>query len=114
MPTAREAVATAASTVDGVDVAAKYRQSLTAYTGFVKWNGRQRDDSGFGWMDSWQVWLALPQDVKTAEQWLADHLDELVSAVDDELVVTSAIPADLVLPGGSTNGLIIEGTRATA
>lgn len=110
----REDLAAAASTVTGVTVAAEYRQSLTPYFGFVKWGSRVRDDSGLGWMDTWQVWIALPQDVKTAEAWLSEHLAELIAAIDDELVVTTVIPADLVLEGGSTNGLIIEGTRPAA
>lgn len=111
---AREDIATAASSIEGIEVSAQYRQSLTPFYGFVKWSARNRDDSGLGWMDTWQVWLALPQDVKTSEAWLTDNLDALVSAVDDEVVVTTAIPADLVLEGGSTNGLIIEGTRPAA
>jgi hypothetical protein len=97
-----------------VEVAPEYRQNLAPYSGFVKWGGRIRDDSGLGWIDTWQIWIALPQDVKTAEEWLSGRLDELLQAVHTELVITSALPAELVLPGGSTNGLIIEGTRASA
>lgn len=108
---ARADIATAASTVTGVDVAPEYRQSLSPYTGFVKWNGLNRDESGLGWMDTWQVWLALPQDVKTAEQWLTQNLPALLDAVEPELYVTTVTPAELVLEGGSTNGLIIEGAR---
>ncbi|MBS2939586.1 hypothetical protein KDN32_17745 [Nocardioides sp. J2M5] len=108
---ARADIAAAASTVVGLDIAAEYRQSLQPFTGFVKWNGLNRDDSGLGWIDTWQVWVALPQDVKAAEQWIATHLRDLLVALADELYVTTATPADLVLEGGSTNGLIIEGAR---
>lgn len=104
----------AAATASGVDVSPDYRQTLQPYAGFVKWSGRNRDDSGFGWIDVWQVWLALPQDVRTAEQWLGEHLAPLVAAVDAELVVTTVSPAELVLDASKTNGLIIEGTRASA
>lgn len=97
-----------------LDVTAEYRQSLAPRSGFVKWSGRNRDDSGLGWIDTWQIWIALPQDVKTAEQWLSEHMEELLDAVHGELVITGAFPAELVLPGGTTNGLIIEGTRASA
>lgn len=114
MAGARDDIAVAATTVPGVQVYADYRQTLAPYTGFVKWNGRNRDDSSLGWMDSWQVWLALPQDVPTAEQWLAENLGDLIAAVDTEVVVTGATPAELVLGGSTTNGLIIEGTRASA
>ena len=110
----RAEIAAAASTVEGVTVTAEYRQTLRPGHGFVKWNGRTRDDSGLGWLDIWQVWLALAQDVNTAEGWITDHLDTLIAAVDDQIVVTDASPADLMLGGHSTNGLIIEGTRPAA
>lgn len=108
---ARADIAAAASTVAGVDIASEYRQSLTPYHGFVKWNGLNRDESGLGWMDTWQVWLALPQDVKTAETWLEANLPALLDALAPELYVTTVSPAELVLEGGSINGLIIEGAR---
>ncbi|RYB91002.1 hypothetical protein EUA93_18885 [Nocardioides oleivorans] len=113
MFTARDDIAAAATGSLDVTIYPEYRQTLQAYTGFVKWNGRARDDSGLGWIDTWQVWFALPQDVRTAEQWLADRLDDLLGAISTELVITNVVPADLVLGGGgSTNGLIIEGARA--
>lgn len=111
---AREEIAAAASTVDGVTITATYRQTLKAGQGFVKWNGRDRDDSGLGWIDTWQVWVAVPQVVEAAETWLEGHLDDLIEQLDTELVVTSATPADLVLGSTATNGLIITGTRPAA
>lgn len=113
MLSARTDIAAAFATAVA-DVTAEYRQSLQPYSGFVKWNGRDIDDSGLGWIDTWQVWIALPQDVKTAEQWLSDHLTGLLAAANTELFVTSATPAELVLEANRTNGLIIEGTRASA
>jgi hypothetical protein len=107
-------LAAATSAVEGVNVTATYRQSLKAGDGFVKWNGRVRDDSGLGWMDSWQVWIALPQDVNAAEAWISEHLDPLIVAVDEFLIVTAATPAELLLGAKPTNGLIIEGTRPSA
>lgn len=112
--TTRADIATAASTVAGVNVTPDYRQIVKAGEGIVKWSGRIRDDSGLGWMDTWQVWIAIPQTVKAGEKWLTDHLDQLIAAIDDELVVTAALAADLVLGSTSTNGLIIEGTRPAA
>lgn len=111
---ARDELAAVASALDGINVTGHYRQSLKAGAGFVKWNGRTRDDSGLGWMDSWQVWLALPQEVRAAEDWLAEHLEPLIAAVDDVLVVTGATPAEFLLGAQPTNGLIIEGTRPSA
>lgn len=110
----RDDIAAAASQTADVEIVSYYRQTLTSGYGFVKWARRDRDDSGLGWIDTWQVWVGLPQDVKASEKWLEGHLAELVSNVDEELVVTVVSPAELVLDGGSTNGLIIEGTRSAA
>ena len=111
---ARDELAAAATALDGVSVSEQYRQSLKAGDGFVKWNGRTRGDEGLGWIDTWQVWIALPQDVGAAEKWLTAHLEPLISVLDDVLVVTSATPAELLLSAKPTNGLIIEGTRPSA
>lgn len=92
----------------------RYTQSLQPGHAFLKWNGRTRDDSGLGWIDSWQVWVALSQDVATAEEWMDIHLDELIAAADTELVVTSVDPAELILGASQSNGLIITGTRSAA
>lgn len=108
----REEIAAAlTAAVDVVDVAAKYRQSLAPFQGFVRWNGRLRGSEGLGWVDEWQVWLALPQDVKKAESWLDAHLPELLAALDDEAIATSATPAELVLGSNAVNGVILSGSR---
>lgn len=109
--TTRSDLADAATGVAGTKVSGTYRQSLKPLDGFVKWNGRRAGDNGHGWLDDWQIWLALHQDVVTAEAWIADHLQDLIDALDVELVVTSAVPAELVLGTTSVNGLIIEGSR---
>lgn len=107
----RQDIANAFVFVSAVTVSAGYVQTLAPYSGLVKWNGRARDDTGLGFIDTWQVWVALPQDVFTAEQWIADHLDELIEAVSTELLVTNCTLAELVLGASTTNGLIIEGAR---
>ena len=112
--TTRADIATAASTVEGVNVTADYRQTLKVGEGFVKWNGRIVDDSGLGWMDTWQVWLSVPQDRAAGEAWVTERLDALLDAIDAELIVTAVLAADLVLGSTKTNGLIIEGTRPAA
>lgn len=102
----------AAATLAGVTkVTPYYRQSLTTGDGFVRLASRVRGDNGFGWVDSWEVWLAVPQNVADAEKWIETHLEALMTSIDTELVVTSAAPAELALPNAVVNGLIIAGTR---
>jgi hypothetical protein len=110
----RTDIAAAASTIDGVNVTADYRQTLKVGEGFVRWSGRVIDDSRLGWIDTWQVWVGVPQDRAAGEAWVSEHLDALVAALDVELVVTAALAADLVIGTTKTNGLIIEGTRSAA
>lgn len=109
--TAREEIASAASLTDVTSVTPYFRQSLKAGDGFVRLASRVRGDNGFGWVDTWEVWLALPQNVPDAERWMETHLGDLMASIDDELVVTSAAPAELALPNAVVNGLIVAGTR---
>lgn len=108
----RDDIATALNGASlGLNVSTHYRQTLKPFDGFVKWNGRTPDSTGLGWINSWQVWLALPQDVKAAEVWLDTNLDALVQALHTEVYVTSVNPAELLIgDGAAANGLILEGS----
>ncbi|GAA1977523.1 hypothetical protein GCM10009798_43430 [Nocardioides panacihumi] len=109
----RQVIAAAASTVTGIDCEPSYQQSLTPGDGFVRLAVSNRADNGFGFVNTWQVWIALSQDVATAEEWMDDHLSEVIDALDPVLLITSATPSELILAGGaSINGLIVEGARA--
>lgn len=107
----RTEIAAAASAVVGLNVSPNFRQSLKSGDGFVRLASRVRGDNGFGWIDTWEVWVALPQDVVAGEKWLETNLQDLMDALDEELVVTSAAPAELALPQATVNGLIVAGTR---
>jgi len=109
---ARADIARAASSVIGVNVTPNYRQVTKAGEGFVRWAGRDLAEDRFGYMDRWQVWLVVPQDLPAAEDWVADKAAALIAALDPELVVTSLTPADLVIGTATAlNGLIIDGAR---
>lgn len=110
---ARTDIATAASTVAGVNVTPNYRQDLGPGQGFVRFEARTRSSNGAGFMNTWQVWLALPQDLVTAETWLEANIDALVDAVSTAMVVTTVTPNELVLGAGNKiNGVVIEGARS--
>lgn len=108
----RDDIATAASTVDGVTVEPYWRQDTQPGHGWVSLARSDRDDTGFGFMDRWTVTIALPQDVRAAEEWIEEHRDALTAAVASELVVTALVPATLTFDTGTTPGLVIEGSRA--
>lgn len=110
----REAIATAASTVTGVKCSPYYRQSLKPGDACVRLQVRTRSANGFGYVNTWQVWLALPQDVAAAEKWLDTHSDALEEALAREFIggVQTITPAELVLGNGATtNGVIYQGAR---
>lgn len=109
--TVREDLAAAAKTVDGISCTPYYRQSLKARDGFVRLAKRTPDQS-IGFTDTWQVWIALAQDVPTAEKWIEEHLDELTAALSSEMTVTSITPTEFNIAGvPSVNGVVVEGDR---
>jgi len=108
---ARQALAAAASTVDGVDVSPWFRQTTKPGAGMVRLERWTRSENGFGGVNTWQVWVTLPQDLATAEKWIDEHVSELVEALSPQMVVTSVTPQQLALDTGSVPIVVIEGSR---
>lgn len=106
----REAIAAAASTVDGVDVSPYFRQATRPGSGMVR---RDRSDypSRIGGATTWQVLVLLPQDIATAERWLDANAAALRKAVGTELDVRSVTPQQLAIDTGTVPAVVIEGTR---
>jgi hypothetical protein len=89
-----------------------FRQTTKAGWGWVSLASRDRDASGFGFMDRYEVRVVLSQEIAKAEAWIDEHSDALVDAIAEELVVTTVTPAVLNLDQKTTvNALIIEGVR---
>jgi hypothetical protein len=109
----RTALAAAANTHLGANkVTPYYRQTTTAGWGWVSMGRRDRDASGFGFLDTWEIRVVLSSDIAKAEKWIDQHSDALTAAVAEEVVVTSLTPAILNLDSKTTvNALIIEGVR---
>lgn len=110
---ARSDLATAATVAGVSNVSERYRQSLKPGDGFVKRGQRRRADNGFGFIDTWEVWLALPSDLATAEKWLDDHLDTLSDAISNAMVVKTVTPNELGLTDAVVNGVIFAGVIPT-
>lgn len=113
--TARAELAAAANSVTVDDVALNvepyYFQTTKVGDGWVALVGLDRDDSGLGYMERWQVTVVLHQDVATAEKWIEANADALVDALEDRLVVTTVVPVQLTMDAGRIPGLVIEGSR---
>lgn len=113
---ARTAIATAASTVAGINVSPYYRQISGTGEGMVRMDRTTYPDP-FGGIVTWQVLIVVPQDVVAAERWLEAHQDELVDALSPEMTVRTVTPKELVTPQAKpgpalvTSVVVIEGDR---
>lgn len=108
---ARNALATAASSVAGVKATPYYRQSGKVGDAFVRLDRVARDSSGFGYMATWQVCVVLSQDQAHAERWIDDNLPALTTALEHQGVVTTAQPVQLALETGTVPALVITLAR---
>lgn len=111
MTTFREDLAAALTAVPGVNVAPYYRQNAQPGMGFIRLHAKTRDDTGMGFMDTWQAWILLPQDLAAAELWLETNLPALIAAAAPHIVITTITPSQLVLEQGTVPGVVIEGAR---
>lgn len=79
---AREDLAAAASSVAGVNVTAKWRQTTTPGEGWIRWVRRAPDDSRFSRVDEWQICLVMPQQPDRQEIWLETVVDAVIDATE--------------------------------
>lgn len=112
----RQEIADAVNTIAGLNCTPRYRQNIKAGQAMIRFERATRDSSGFGFVDVWQVVLALPQQLSAAETFVDDHLDELLVALEPVLIVTTAQQRELILEkaAGSVPVLVIEGNRPRA
>lgn len=108
----RAAIAAAASTVEPVKCTPYFRQTTKPGDGMVRLERQERDDSGLGFLATWQVLIVLPQDVATAEKWLDTNAPALVDALSEVLIVTTVEPRELAPEtGGRIPVVVITGIR---
>lgn len=107
----RTALATAASTVDGIKCHPYFVQSLKTGQAVVRLERITYDKFRDG-VTRWNVVVMLPQDQAQAEKYIDTHLDALVDALDDQWQVVDAQPQSLNIPSvGVVPVLIIAGLR---
>lgn len=109
--TIREDLATAASTVAGLKVTPYYRQNLTTGNGFVRLASRAKPENGFGWLDTWEIWIAGPSEIEAAEKWIEAKQDALLAALEAEMHINTLTPSDLTVGTTSTPGIVVSGVR---
>lgn len=108
----RDDIAAALTATGRVKVTPHHRQSLRPGDGCVRFAGMTAASNGFGFVTTWEVWIAIPQEVKAGELWLEANLPALLTALEPEVIVTNVTPVELALGGpNTTNGVILEGAR---
>lgn len=107
----RADLAAAASTVEGVTVTEKYRQTTKPGDGWVSLGGYNRDESGFSFMDTWEVRIVTPRDLAAADQWIEERGDLLLDALKELMIVLSLTPVTFQADAGNLPGLLISGVR---
>lgn len=107
----RQLLADAASSVDGIKVSPYFRQGTRAGDGMVRLDRTVRAANNFGYINTWQVIVMLPQDLAAAEKYLEQHASALVEALGEVMVVASVTPQQLALDTGLVPCVFIEGNR---
>lgn len=108
---AREDIAAAASSVPGIKVTPKWQAATKPGTGFVDAPTINAIDGTLTWEATWEVVVCIGQDINAAYAWLDENLEQLLEALDGELILTSATPVPMQVGETRTNGVIIAGTR---
>lgn len=84
--TAQTEIAAAASSVAGVNVTPKWRQTTTPGEGWIRWARRSPDESGFARVDEWQLCIVLPQQADQQEAFIETKVDQVLDALEDARV----------------------------
>lgn len=76
----RTAIAEALSTVDGVEGYPKRPSVPRTGDGWALWGGAERWEGG-PFVTTWRIVIVLPSDEAAADEWVAEHLDDLIDAL---------------------------------
>jgi hypothetical protein len=96
---ARAEIATAASTVAGVNVTPYFRQITKAGQGFMKLD-RIEYPNNFGGVAYFAIWVVIPADTAAAEKRFEDLEPLLKEALKREWIHDSSLLEDLALDQG--------------
>ncbi len=106
----RQAIASAATTVAGVDVSPYYRQTRKQGAGYVRLD-QIAYPNPFGGVCTWQILINLPTGLADAEEFIDDKLPALRAALADEVTVRMVRPITLQFDTVQVPALEIQATR---
>lgn len=106
----RDAIAAAASTVVGVNVQPYYTQTTKPGTGCVRRDATTYPNRLAG-VVTWSVVVVLPSDLRAADEWMDEHVPQLVAALAREMTVKTATPVVMPFDATGVPAVLIEGTR---
>lgn len=110
---AREEIAAAASTVDGITCTPLYEGESADGLAYVELI-RDEYPNKFGGETYWEVLVMLPTDAKEAQDTYTRWRWPLVKALRDVMEVTGTRPDQLLTTDGQTRNLmVVEGHRET-
>lgn len=113
--TAREEIAAAASTVDGITCTPYYTGADAVGAAYVELL-RDEDDNRYAGVTFWAVRVNVPDDTAQAQQFYETHRRPLKEALwaSGALIVTGSHP-EIQLPtdGPATKVMVVEGHRAS-
>lgn len=108
---ARTEIATVISTVTGVHCTPYHRQTTTPGEAMVRLDRRNRAENRFGYLNTWQVVVILPQNLAQAEEWIESNGDDLIEAAETVLTVLSLVPSQLPVGTTLVPCVVLEGVR---
>lgn len=108
--TARDDIAAAASSVDGINVTPYFRQTTQPGQGLVRLDRTDYPDR-LGGIDTWQAVIFLPSDRTAAEKYLEEKKGPLRDALAQVMMIRRISIEQLALDTGTVPVVFIEGQR---
>lgn len=112
--TARDEIAAAVNTVDGLNCSTYARQTPKTGDAWVSIGSVNAADNGWGYVTTWEVRVACPQASRAEVERYAERLlPALLPALDDELTVTQVTFTEVAadLGGSALPCLLVTGHR---
>lgn len=104
----RQSFADVLSGVAGVQGYPKRPAAPSVGDAWPVWRIAALDDNSQQFTNGWDLLVYMPQDEAAADDWIDDHIQELIEALEPVAAVDSYQPANLAPSGSSVFGLLIN------